>query len=114
MVRENVGQTTVCAVVEHRKSIAFPFDIKFTFIPRSASMYFLFFYDFLYSMAVPSIFHSLSSPLLDYLYLYVTCVGGSKLECEVYRAFLIRLCVNHSYDSVQYSIEDRTYRMNVV
>ena len=46
--------------------------------------------------------------------LYDTCVGGSKLECEVYCAFLIRLRVNHSYDSVQYSIEDRTYRMNVV
>ena len=45
--------------------------------------------------------------------LYDTCVGRSKLECKVYRTFLIRLCVNHSYDSVQYSIEG-TYRMNVV
>ena len=26
--------------------------------------------------------------------IFDTCVGGSKLECEVYHAFLIRLCVN--------------------
>jgi hypothetical protein len=44
--------------------------------------------------------------------LYDTCVGGSKLECEVYRAFLIRLCVNHSYDSVQYSITYSSERVH--
>ena len=69
MVRENVGQTTVCAVIEHRKSIAFPFDIKFTFIPQSASMCF---YAFLYSMFVPPIFHPLSF-LYWITFIYTAC-----------------------------------------
>ena len=69
MVRENVGQTTVCAVVEHRKSIAFPFDIKFTFIPQSASMCFLFFILFFTQWLFPPSFTP--SPLLYWItYLY--------------------------------------------
>ena len=40
--------------------------------------------------------------------LYDTCVGRSKVERTFYHALLIRLFVDHSYDSVLYSMENGT------
>ena len=41
IVRENVGKVRVCAIVSGSpvKAIAFPFNVRFTFIPGSASMF---------------------------------------------------------------------------